>query len=175
MSQNVKEAPRGPGGSGPEGAGRSRRRGHWFKVALVLSLALNLAVGGYVVGRAFHGDGRMGGHVGLQEFVRDLSPEGRAIVRDIAREQLRPLRAEKRAMQDLRIRIHDMLTAETVDIEEIDMAFAQLRRHNDIIHNATHAATIEVIRRLPAEERQKLRLSAPHPRGHDRRPPPDAP
>lgn len=164
-----------------ETADTSSKRVRWLGIALGVSLALNLLIAGHVIGRVFHGPHMFGGpHPGFHQLAKDLSPEGQEIVRTVVRDKMGPLRDDVRQMREVRNRIHALMTADEVDIDALNGAFDELRQHSDAMHRAIQAATIEVARRLPPEERRNLKFGWGPRRHHDRyhgdgMPPPPAP
>ncbi len=100
-----------PGSAGP--APGPRRSGVWLKVALFVSLGLNLIVAGFVAGAVLGHDERvrpvsadMARDLGLAPYIGALSPaDRRAVARDVrsavrAQGGIRALRSEARASFD---------------------------------------------------------------------------
>ncbi|RMF07928.1 MAG: periplasmic heavy metal sensor [Alphaproteobacteria bacterium] len=147
----------------------SRKTVRWLGIALGVSLALNLFIGGYVIGRAFHEPRPfIGLHHGFHQLARDLSPEGQRIVSEVVRDKLGSVRGDLRRVRELRDEIHKLMLADEVDMGALEAALDAMQRHYDAVENAIRTATIAMAERLPVEERRKLRFDWKHKRSHDR-------
>lgn len=142
------------------GPAPSPARKRWLLIALGLSVVLNLIIGGYVVGRVLHGPSSFGGpHYGLHKMTRDLSEDGRDLARDVMREHFHPLKSEIRETRQTRRDIEELLSAETVDMVALESALDRLDAQNRVIHKTIRAAIVDLIQRLPPEERRKLHFA----------------
>jgi len=142
------------------GPAPSSGRKRWLLIALGLSVVLNLIIGGYVVGRILYGPPSFGGpHFGLHKMTRDLSEEGRDLARDVMREHFRPLKGELSETRQTRRDIEELLSAETVDMVALESALDRLDTQNRVIHETIRAAIVDLIQRLPPEERRKLHFA----------------
>lgn len=124
----------GPGagtGGAPPGPGEVPGSPRWMRVALVVSLGLNLLVlgmvGGTVMRHGRFGDGRMVSEVGFGPFTDALSSEDRGALRDafVSRSpNFRGMRSEARS--DVATLIA-ALEADTWDAEAVREALAKQR------------------------------------------------
>ncbi|MEX1147214.1 MAG: periplasmic heavy metal sensor [Sphingomonadales bacterium] len=141
---------------------RPRTTLRWIGGLLAASLALNLFVGGYVIGRMLEGpESFRGGKPKFHHMVRDLSPDGKAVVKDVMKERRPAIRENIAEMHRLRDQLRDHLLAPEVDMAEFDDTLASLRANSLVIQDEIHAVMIDLARRLPPEERARLRFDRP--------------
>lgn len=141
---------------------KTRRGGRWVKVALAVSLALNLAIVG-LVGGALLGDGgnRDGGApalraLGLGPFARALSREDRAELRARIEGTGLELREERRAIgQSLRA-VEGALRADPFDRTAVEAAFTQARGMVVSLQQTGHDALLDQIETMSTAERRDL-------------------
>lgn len=142
----------------PQIEGRDARP-QWMKIALILSVALNLLLVSFVAGRVLFPEPRLvGPHVALHHATEELSPEAQEIVRQTMRAHRQELRAHVRALRGEKAALQELLGAEPLDEAAIAAVLREIRRHNGAIQEEIHAATLEIARQLPPEERQHLNL-----------------
>lgn len=140
---------------------RTRR---WVKIALAVSLALNLAVIGMIAG-AFLGTGAMGERGGSQQALRalGLGPFARALSRQ-DRMELRgrilssgvELREERRAIGRSLRAVEAALRAEPFDRAAVEEAFTRSRGLVVSLQEMGHAALLDQIETMDAAERAAL-------------------
>ena len=144
------------GGQGPR-----QRSGRGVKIALGLSLALNLLIVGLVGGALLAlGPGRSGGDdprlrsLGLGPFALALSRADREAVSDrIDRDALRgDRRALGASLRDLR----DALLADPFDRAVAEGALARSRAAAEAVQGHGHAALLDQIETMSAAERADL-------------------
>lgn len=147
---------------------QTRRTLRWIGGALALSLAINLFAGGYMIGRFVNDpDQFRGPHPRFYQMARDLSPEGKAVVKAVVQEHLKPLRKDMAEMRALRDKVQGLLLTEEMDLAELEATLNQMRQHNSAVQDGIHRATLDVARQLPADERGKLRFDHDPKRGKD--------
>lgn len=143
------------------GAPRTRR---WVKVALAVSLALNLAVIGLVSG-AFLGAGgaRDDGPgapalraLGLGPFAQALSREDRAELRGRIERTGMELREERREIGRSLRAVEEALRAEPFDRATVEAAFARSRGFVVSLQETGHGALLDQIETMSAAEREDL-------------------
>lgn len=155
-----------------------KSKGRWVKIALAVSLALNLAVIGLVSGAMLSGGGPRDNAaapalrtLGLGPFVFALPREDRTELRGRIEARGEPLRVERRALgRALRV-VRDALLAEPFDRAAAEAAFARSRASVTELQEAGHTALLDQIETMTAEERADLadRLGRAMRRGGDRR------
>lgn len=140
--------------------GKKSVAGRGLKIALAISLALNLAVVGLVSGAVLGGDGnreRDGSPelrtLGLGPFVRALSREDRDALRGRIEAQGAPLREERRGIgRSLRV-VQEALLAEPFDRARAEAAFEQSRGLVISLQETGHTALLDQIEAMDAEAR----------------------
>ncbi|PWK60675.1 periplasmic heavy metal sensor [Roseicyclus mahoneyensis] len=144
-----------------EGQGRPRTPGRGVKIALGLSLAVNLLILGLVGGALLAvGPGRSGGDdprlrtLGLGPFAIALSREDRAAVTD--RIDRDALRAERRALGRSLVQLRDAIVAEPFDRAAAEAALEGSRSAAAGLQGLGHAALLDQVETMSAAERADL-------------------
>lgn len=144
-----------------EGQGRPRKPGRGLKIALGLSLAVNLGILGLVAGALLAvGPGRSGGDdprlrtLGLGPFAIALSREDRAAVTD--RIDRDALRAERRALGRSLVQLRDAIVAEPFDRAAAEAALEGSRLAAAGLQGQGHVALLDQIETMTAAERAEL-------------------
>ena len=134
----------------------------WLVVALVVSVAVNLALVGFLIG--FSGKPpawRPGGFdatAGLGRLIRFLPEERRSeVLGPIGKDSLgREARGSFRTMRRAQHGIAEALAAEPFDPDKVDAALAAFRDQFDLSQQRSHAAFVTIMERLTPEERQRF-------------------
>jgi len=130
----------------------------WTKVlgvALVVSLALNFFLAGWMGARMIHGD--MGhDRWSITRLVRDLPEDQRGAVLDIFERHREQIRGVMDTMRDTRREVADILMAEPYDPDAAAQALAELRSESAAMQESMHAALLEAAANLPPEARVDL-------------------
>jgi uncharacterized membrane protein len=140
-------------------------KARWLKIALIVSLALNLMAIGIAAGfilkphKDFHSPA-----MSFHHMTKDLSPESRALIKNITKKHKDKFRGMLRQIHQQRRAISDLLAAETVDKAELEAAFERLQQLSSDFQGSLHQVMIEAAQQLPREDRQKLQkgLQAEH-------------
>ena len=107
--------------------------GRGLKIALAISVALNLAVLGLGFGSAFHHMGRGGGDmvrtIGFGPFSDALSPQDRDALRGRFLQEMPDMRAERRSMVADSTAVLAALRAEPFDPAALDAALSTMSDH----------------------------------------------
>ncbi len=128
----------------------------WLIVVLVVSLAANLLLAGYLLGQGsqprFTGDPtRM-----FPRWVRTLPEARQQELRPSVREHLRAMRKPVRGMRRQQQALQSAITAEPFDATALTAVLAQLRTQNQQAQQASHLAFVKFVTELTAAERQAL-------------------
>lgn len=136
------------------------RGGRGLRIALAVSVALNLAVLGLVAGAMIGGGPRGGGPdgqlraLGLGPFAMAFSREDRAeLARGIDRAALR---AERRALGDSLATLRQSLLADPFDRAAAEAALGRSRGAAEALQAIGHGAIVERIAQMDAAERAAL-------------------
>ena len=140
--------------------GKPRTAG-WVKVALAVSLALNLAIVGMVAGVVLRRGGGDDGAPALRTL--GLGPFGIALSRE-ARDELRgrierrgaPLREDRRAIGGTLRAVQAALLADPVDRAAAEAAFARSRELAASLQESGHVALLDQIETMTPQERADL-------------------
>ena len=130
----------------------------WAKIlgiGLVLSLALNFFLVGWVGARFVHNDDG-DRHWSITRLVRDLPEDQRDEVLAVFEAHRDQIRGVMDSMHDTRREVADLLVAEPYDAQAVTEALAKLREESAAMQESMHAALLEVAAKLPPEARLDL-------------------
>src|SRR5690606_27736059 len=107
--------------------------------------------------RAHRAPGMRGTMMPNPRVLRQVLPEERRVVVDaLLAEHREQIRGNVREVFQARNEVHELLTAETVDAEALDAAFANLRARDAEAATAVQAMLTELATELTPEERRAL-------------------
>ena len=136
-----------------------RRVPRWIWVLLVASLSINLLIAGIVVGNMLAvRSGYWSSSIVIQRtqrFMRSLSPERRAEVRQILnanRERMAPYGQEVRAM---RMQIRNLLEQDSYSEEALSGALDKLAEKEAIARHAAKSTMLAILAKLRPKERTR--------------------
>lgn len=133
MSDEVKSPDPVAGPEAGQPAGPRGKAGRGIRLALAVSVALNLAVAGLVVGMVWHGGpggrGAMLRELGFGPFEGALRPEDREAMRGLLRSHLGDMRAARLRMAEDMAAILVALRAEPFAPEALSAAMARQADH----------------------------------------------
>jgi uncharacterized membrane protein len=156
-------------------------RRNWLNVLLVVSLTINLILGGFLVGRLSASHAFLGGHpdptAGLFGIVREFDPARRKQLQPLLRDHFSTLRPQIRVMRDQHRAIVAALTAEPFDAQALTVELSRTREQLMDTQIASHEALVELASQLDPTERAQLaegmhrrgRHHGPRSRGPERR------
>jgi uncharacterized membrane protein len=149
----------------------SRRR-PWLLIALIASVAVNLFLGSWMLGRWFGGPhmhrhvaamGERGGPAGdapgssmMRRMAASVPAEYRRdfeVVMEKHRDRIAEAAARAREARD---HVRDAIVTEPFDRAALDKAFETLRTRNTALQSETQAAISEAATTLPPEARRRL-------------------
>jgi uncharacterized membrane protein len=136
--------------------------GNVLILALLLSLAANLALGGFIAGRMSAPASppapvAMDPYVGSLRALRDLPEHRQAAMRPLLREHLRDLRPSVRDVRRAQRRVDEALTAEPFDPAALATALERFRTALLESQERSHGALVQLTGSLNPEERLALR------------------
>lgn len=155
---------------------------HVLGLVLLVSLGLNVLLGGMMIGHWASDGPRQWGRGGSSEFDRQaareaLSPASQKIVDENWTRHGAKLRDAFKAVREARQEIQRVLTADQLDRAALEAAQAALAARWDVARTEMAAGLTDLALALPPEER-KLYFTAGAKHGHSRGPrvgEPDAP
>lgn len=126
--------------------------------ALLLSLAGNAFLGGWLIARPAPGDSGFQGQPMRQLIarVRELPAEQRGEVRAVIRQHVPQLRDLAQANRDNRQQLLDELAREPLDAAAVERRFAQQREATATLQRAAQAMLLEIAGKLPVEQRRRF-------------------
>lgn len=146
------------------------RTGKWLTIALVTSVALNLALVGFLAGRLSLAPGLAvppDPSLGAFRVLREFPESRREALRPLLREHLQAGRADLRRMRNAQERIQRALQAEPYDPTALDAALAEFRQALAASQQHGHEALSRLAAHMtPDERRQLLTAMAHRPREH---------
>lgn len=132
----------------------------WLVVGLTASVVVNLLLIGFLIGRV---SGMPRAHsfqantqASIAWMMRNLPEERREVLRPDAREHFRRIRPELRALREAQRRLFSVLTAEELDLENLDAVIGELRTRSDSIQRGNLELLGELAGKLTLEERRIL-------------------
>ena len=148
----------------------------WLVVALIVSVVVNLALVGFLIGVSGKPPAwRPGGFdaaAGLGRLIRFLPEERRSeVLGPIGKDGLRrEARGSFRTMRRAQHGIAEALAAEPFDPDKLDAALAAFRDQFDLSQQRSHAAFVTIMEMLTPEERRRFVETMRHMRdpGRDR-------
>lgn len=147
-------------------------RNKWLIASLVASLAVNLALAGFVIGRlSMPGPvpAALDPSLGMFRVLRDLPESRRDELRPAMREHFRSLRGDLKRMRSAQRHINTALAAQPFDAAALNAALERFREALLESQVANHQALVRVAADMTPAERQLLRQSMTRPPHH---PPP---
>ena len=132
-------------------------------VALVLSVAVNLAIAGFIFAR-FNGP-RPGNEVEriVAIGIRAFPPEIQKAIEEGSRAKRDQLKAKLDLVQDARRKMFDAMRADPFDAAALDAAYADVRTKTTDLQTAGQSIVTDAIANAPPEVRARIR--PPPPRG----------
>ena len=139
-----------------------------FVVLLVLSVALNLALVGFLIGQRVnqHGIAVMANPMHLMpRWAHGLAPERRQALLPMLRQQRRDARAQLRAIRKAHMAVQQAVAAEDFDPAELTTSLMDLRTRLGDSQQTSHDDFINFVSALTAKERQDLAQQLRRPKG----------
>ena len=150
----------------------------WLIAALVVSLAVNLALAGFVAGRMTlpgPAPAALDPSLGMFRVLRELPEPRREALRPLMVEHFRSLRGDLHRMRAAQRRINQALATQPFDPDALSAALEGFRRALLDSQRDNHRALVRVAGDMTSEERALLRDALTRPPRHfeGRRPGPE--
>ncbi len=136
------------------------KKRNWMKYLLVVSLGLNLAVAGVMIGARFsdhgsHKSTKMGGF-GIRGFVHSLPADKRSEVREHFRQSRSKMRSNGDAIRQSMNDIRDVISAQPFDAAALGAAFTQQRTQVRAVSVNAQKIFVKVITEMTDAERAEF-------------------
>ena len=138
-------------------------KSRWLIALLVISVAVNFALAGYLLGKSSHRPG-FDPTRGYVFWARSLPEPRRAELAPLIRKDLRAKRPNIRALRRHHRQVNELLRAETFNKEALSAALANLRDGHQQGQAASHEAFVSFVEQLSLAERQALAEDLSQPR-----------
>ncbi len=156
----------------------------WLLTALVLSLIVNLALAGFLLGRSSSQHSGQWGTpdpaAGYFRLIGFLPEERRAELQPLIKAHFDNIRPEIRETRRHLRSMYEQLNAETLDSAKLERDLTALRQLLGTTQEASHQTFVDLVRQMSPEERQQLAEAMRRPRDAEQdrqrgtRPPPPA-
>ncbi|TNE57637.1 MAG: periplasmic heavy metal sensor [Alphaproteobacteria bacterium] len=158
----------------------SKEQQKTMSVLLVVSLCLNLFLGGLILGGAVmkHRVDRfqpveefappIRSFLSPREIIRQSAPETREKLKGLAFRDLDELRPSLESVHAARVRLYDLLAAEQLDEEAVRQAVIDLAKAERDVQVASSKTMIKMMLLMTPEERERLMKLSEKPWHHDR-------
>lgn len=138
-----------------------KKRRRWpvltLVIALVMSLGLNLALGGFIAGRlSGGGDPAMAVHENLRRIARTMDEADRKVMRAAFVDRAGEFRQLRRDRRPLMREVRQALRAEPFDPAALETALAGVQQHLVRASTVFQTALIDAANNVSPEARKKL-------------------
>jgi Spy/CpxP family protein refolding chaperone len=127
------------------------RKGTIVVVALIVSVCLNLAAAGMMIGHRWH-DGP--GRGGMWGAMRGVPDEAQPLVKEIFDANRAEFDAKRAAVDEARQRVATLLQADTIDQPALDAAMADMQARMGELFQHGQRVMSDVAAKLPPELRK---------------------
>ncbi|HEY3146092.1 MAG TPA: periplasmic heavy metal sensor [Dongiaceae bacterium] len=128
------------------------RTGTAVVAAAIVSLCLNLALAGVLIGGRWH-DGPFH-HDG--PFWKDLPEEARPIVKDVFSSHKTDFDAHRKDVEAARQKVADLLKADPIDKDQLNQALAELSQQTQAMQQFGQQVMVEIAEKLPPDLRSEM-------------------
>jgi Spy/CpxP family protein refolding chaperone len=123
------------------------RTGTALLAALIVSLCVNLLLGGVMIGGRLHHDG---------PWWRSVPEEAQPIMRQVFESHKAEFDAHRDAVRQARQKVADLLKAEPIDQAALDQAMAELSEQSQSIRQLGNTMMVEVAKQLSPDLRAQV-------------------
>src|SRR5688572_19262251 len=129
------------------------RTGTLVVVAAIVSLCVNLLLAGLMIGERWHGGPR---HHGFSRFLSDVPEDARPLIKEVFESHKAGFEAEREAVEQARLKVAELLKADTIDRQQLDVALGELLQRTQSMQSFGHQVLIEVATKMPPEMRREI-------------------
>lgn len=131
------------------------RTGTAVVVAAIVSLCLNMLLAGLMVGGRWHdgppGRGPFGG--GL---MGNIPEDARGVVKDVFRSHKDDFDTHRKAVEQARLKVAELLKADTIDQVRLNQALGELLQQSQAMQQFGHQVLIDVAQKLTPDQRREM-------------------
>ena len=131
-------------------------KSRWVVMLLVVSIALNVAFVGFLIGRSMAPHRAFDPAAHYPRWVRSLPEPRREELRPFLRQHRQNIRPRLRAIRTGHQEVMRAILAEPFDPAMLEQALQSRRRHHLQSQDTNDAAFVEFVRQLTQQERQTL-------------------
>lgn len=131
------------------------RTGTALLVAVIVSLCLNLLLGGLLIGGRWH-DGPGRHWRSGESFLMRVPEDARPIVKSVFDAHKAEFDAHRQQIADARQKVAELMKADVIDRAQLDLALAELQQRTQTMQQFGHQVMLEVAEKLPAELRREM-------------------
>lgn len=134
----------------------------WIKIALILSVAVNLGIAGVIGGAALRAPeiqrNNLEAPEGVAMLARAMPPSHQRELRELLRDRRGDLRPDRQELKNLRERFIIVLRAEPFDIDALREVFADQREMLSKLTAAGHNSVVDQIEKMTPQDRERYIL-----------------
>jgi Spy/CpxP family protein refolding chaperone len=131
------------------------RTGTVVVAALIVSLCVNLLLAGMMLGGRWH-DGPGHRHFHGGSMMTSMPEEARPIVKDVFDSHKAEFDARRDAIHQARVKVADVLKADTIDQAQLDEALAELSQQSQAMRQFGLQVMVEIAQKLPPDLRRQM-------------------
>ena len=147
------------------------RTGTTLLVVLIVSVCINLLLAGVLVGGRWHDGDRRHGFMYGGPMMGSVPDEVRPLMRQVFESHKTEFDAHRKAIQEARMKVAEVLKADTIDQARLDQALSELMHERQAMQQLGHQVMIELAQKLPPDARREMAERWSEDRFN--RPPPD--
>jgi Spy/CpxP family protein refolding chaperone len=133
------------------------RTGTLVVIAAIVSLCINLVLAGAMVGSRWHGGpGRHGPFWGDGRLMADVPEDARPLIKQVFESHRPEFQAQREAVEQARLKVAELLKADTIDRQQLDLALGELLQRTQSIQKFGHQVLVDVAEKLPPEMRREM-------------------
>jgi uncharacterized membrane protein len=132
------------------------RTGTALLVVLIVSLCVNLLLAGMMLGGRWHDGPRRHCFLFGGPMMGSVPEEARPLMKEVFKSHKAEFDAHRRAIQQARMKVADLLKADTIDQAELDQALSESLRASQAMQQFGHQVMIEIAQKLPPEVRREM-------------------
>ncbi|WP_169543402.1 periplasmic heavy metal sensor [Sneathiella aquimaris] len=135
-------------------------KSRWLVIALVLSLGINLAIGGFFFSRTFWHNYKSHSHASFsfdrRAALNQLDNENRNKIKQLWRDQRPAMRDDFRSYRRVKQQVANLMGEDPLDLVAIENAQKELVKRKSRIEQSVYATLFLTAKALPADQRKRF-------------------